>query len=141
MFIIKFKACSKHWFLTEDLFTICAPPDPGLSQLCSLTRLRALDLGRTGVTDEGLDRLAQSLDSLVSTATFTALETTLHLQVRLGLRGCRGVTDRGLASLSLHLPGLRHLTVREVQGLQGWGVQEVRRSCRRCVIEHSLPGL
>ena len=51
------------------------------------------------------------------------------------------VTDRGLEVLAEGCRGLRSLNIREVQGVEGWGVRALRRGCRGCVIEHSLPGL
>ena len=31
--------------------------------------------------------------------------------------------------------------VREVEGVGSWGTSAIRRNCRLCIIEHSLPGI
>ncbi|KAL7874144.1 hypothetical protein SRHO_G00051140 [Serrasalmus rhombeus] len=98
--------------------------DQGLGHLArSCPRLRSLDVGRCPlVSDMGLEVLAHCC---------------LGLR-RLSLRGCESVTGRGLRALASGCPELQMLNVQECE-VPPEALRLVRRHCRRCVIEHTIP--
>jgi hypothetical protein len=86
--------------------------DADLAGLCELPRLRALDLRRTRVTDEGLRTVAGASGlrylllggDAVTDAGLRHLEALAGLR-ELDLRGCPNVTAEGVRRLREALPG------------------------------------
>ncbi|XP_012676765.1 F-box/LRR-repeat protein 7-like isoform X6 [Clupea harengus] len=98
--------------------------DHGLGHLArSCPKLRSLDVGKCPlVSDLGLEQLARSCPGLR----------------RLSLRACESVSGRGLRVLATHCPELQLLNVQECE-VPAEALRVVRRHCRRCVIEHTIP--
>uniref|UniRef100_A0A672LZV1 Si:dkey-192l18.9 n=1 Tax=Sinocyclocheilus grahami TaxID=75366 RepID=A0A672LZV1_SINGR len=100
--------------------------DQGLSHLArNCPRLRSIDVGRCPlVSDTGLEVLARCCEGLR----------------RLSLRGCESLTGRGLMALAAGCPKLQLLNVQECE-VPPEALRLVRKHCRRCVIEHTIPAL
>ncbi|XP_028825612.1 F-box/LRR-repeat protein 7-like isoform X3 [Denticeps clupeoides] len=98
--------------------------DHGLGHLAlSCPRLRSLDVGKCPlVSDSGLEALGRGCPRLR----------------RLSLRACESVSGRGLRALAACCPELQLLNVQECD-VPAETLQLVRRHCRRCVIEHTVP--
>ncbi|XP_076827499.1 F-box/LRR-repeat protein 7 isoform X1 [Brachyhypopomus gauderio] len=98
--------------------------DQGVAHLArSCPRLRSLDVGRCPlVSDAGLEVVARCCVGLR----------------RLSLRGCESVSGRGLRALATGCPDLQLLNVQECE-VPPEVLRVVRRHCRRCVIEHTIP--
>ncbi|XP_046397769.1 F-box/LRR-repeat protein 7 [Ischnura elegans] len=89
-------------------------------------RLRRLDVGGCGITDEGL-------------ATLSHAPMAPKLR-RLGLKGCKQVSDRGVSLLAVRCLGLRHLDIRDCPLVSPRACSALRSTCRRCLLQHSHPG-
>ncbi|XP_071451845.1 uncharacterized protein [Hetaerina americana] len=89
-------------------------------------RLRRLDVGGCGITDEGL-------------ATLSHAPMAPKLR-RLGLKGCKQVSDRGVSLLAVRCLGLRHLDIRDCPLVSPRACSALRTTCRRCLLQHSHPG-
>ncbi|UYV60542.1 FBXL7 [Cordylochernes scorpioides] len=87
--------------------------------------LRALDAGKCDVTDTGLQALARRCPTLR----------------RLSLQSCEAVSDVGLQALAYHCRTLLRLSIQDCPAVTAEGCRAVRRLCRRCIIEHTNPGL
>ncbi|XP_030625860.1 F-box/LRR-repeat protein 7 [Chanos chanos] len=98
--------------------------DHGLGHLArSCPKLRSLDVGKCPlVSDAGLEMLARSCVGLR----------------RLSLRACESVTGRGLRALAQYCSELQLLNVQECE-VPPEALRSVRRHCRRCIIEHTIP--
>ncbi|XP_063062610.1 F-box/LRR-repeat protein 7 [Engraulis encrasicolus] len=98
--------------------------DHGLGHLArSCPKLRSLDVGKCPlVSDSGLEQLARSCPGLR----------------RLSLRACESVSGRGLRLLAAHCSELQLLNVQECE-VPAEALRLVRRHCRRCIIEHTIP--
>ncbi|CAD5119492.1 DgyrCDS8099 [Dimorphilus gyrociliatus] len=103
----------------------CAITDRGLSVLCRSLgpRLKSLDVGKTAVSDLGVCCLAENCT-----------------QVRkLSLKSSKTVTDQGIVSLAKTCVYLHHLNIHDCHLLTWRSYRAIKRSCKRCVIEHSNP--
>ena len=100
--------------------------DDGVGRLAvGCTRVRSVDVGKTAVTDRGLYAIARCCARLG----------------KLSVRGCDGVTDRGVVEVARRCGAhLRQLNVQECDGVGPEAYRVVRQLAAYCHVEHSIPG-
>ena len=87
--------------------------------------MRSLDIGKCDVTDVGLKLLSEHCPNLK----------------KLSVRGCEMVSDQGIQCIAYYCRGLQQLNIQDVTGVSAEGYRTVKRYCRKCIIEHTNPGL
>ncbi|GIZ00825.1 hypothetical protein CEXT_734381 [Caerostris extrusa] len=92
-----------------------------LARSCS--RLRALDIGKCDVTDNGLRAISEHCPNLK----------------KLSVKSCELITDQGLQSIAFYCRGLQQLNIQDCN-ITVDGYRTVKKFCRRCIIEHTNPG-
>ena len=90
----------------------------------SCHRIRSLDVGKCDVTDEGIVRLAQGCSGLR----------------KLSLRGLEMISDAGLMAVAGGCSHLVQLNIQDCSQVTVDAYLALKKSCRRCVIEHTNPG-
>ena len=106
-------------------------------------KLRSLDIGKCDVTDAGL-RVVAEVGIVMSISEIIIYCENYFQRLpslrKLSLRGCEMISDAGVAAVAAHCRGLAQLNLQEVGGVSLATYRAVKKSCTRCIIEHSNPG-
>ncbi len=86
-------------------------------------RLKSLDIGKCDVTDDVLAVIATHCPQLR----------------KLSVKSCDAITDAGIIAVANHCPQLQQLNIQDCQ-ISVEAYRMVKKSCKRCIIEHTNPG-